>query len=307
MTIDQAVELLELTPPCDLRTIQLARRRMAKRWHPDRAAPAQRLVHERQMKSVNSAADLLEMRVEADGPITAVDVRVSADALRERQAEAGRRAYEAQQRETPGRRAGTKAERSIVYRYVRSATYPEWGVGSVVDVRFTGEGDDIQRWARVAFATGTHTLPIDNLIYVDFRRHEPDEERAERFLTAARDAISGGQTEIAIKRLIYARNAAPRHTEILRLLAYEYLTARQLREAGRAVRDWIRAEPDNPAAYRLAQAVYGEMGAHDLAADAARDADEAERRAHRHALRREPASLPRKKRAGRARRRRRTY
>src|SRR3954467_626952 len=128
MTIDQAMELLELEPPASLRAIQLARRKLAMRWHPDRAAPDQRNVHERQMKSVNSAADLLELRVEADGPITAIDVTVSAAAHRERQAEAGRRAYEAQEHAAPGRRAGTEAERSIVYRYVRSATYPEWGV-----------------------------------------------------------------------------------------------------------------------------------------------------------------------------------
>ena len=70
MTIDQAMELLELEPPASLRQIQLARRKLAKRWHPDRAAPDQRNVHERQMKSVNQAADLLELRVEADGPIT---------------------------------------------------------------------------------------------------------------------------------------------------------------------------------------------------------------------------------------------
>src|SRR5919206_2574050 len=95
MTIDQAMELLELEPPAGLRAVQLARRRLAKRWHPDRAAPDQRIVHERQMKSVNAAADLLFLRVEADGPITAMDVRVSAAAYRERQAEAGRRAYEA--------------------------------------------------------------------------------------------------------------------------------------------------------------------------------------------------------------------
>src|ERR687883_942031 len=170
MTIDQAVELLELTPPADLRAVQLARRRMAKRWHPDRAAPDQRFVHERQMKSVNAAADLLEARAEAEGRITAVDVRVSADFRRRRQAEAGERAYEAARRRPPGRRATTEPERSIVYRYVRSASYPEWGVGSVVDVSFTGEGDEIQRWARVRFATGTFTLPLDNLTFVDFAR-----------------------------------------------------------------------------------------------------------------------------------------
>ena len=277
MTIDQAVELLELTPPSDLREIQLARRRLAKRWHPDKAAPDQRHVHERQMKTINSAADLLEMRAEADGPITIVDVQVSADAERRRQAEAGRRAYEAAQR-TPSRRAGTQAERSIVYRYVRSSSYPEWGVGTIVDVRFTGEGDDLQRWARVEFATGTFTLPIDNLTFVDFAKRERDAERAERFLVAARDAVASHNHELAIKRLVYARNADPKRPEILRLLAHEYRRARKLKEAGRAVRDWIRREPDNPAAHRLAEGIYSDMGAHDLAADAARDARAARRR-----------------------------
>src|SRR5437763_16893131 len=92
MTIDQAMELLELEPPANLRQIQLARRKLAKRWHPDRAAPDQRIVHERQMKSVNQAADLLELRVEADGPITRMDVRVGAVDARSARAEAGRRA-----------------------------------------------------------------------------------------------------------------------------------------------------------------------------------------------------------------------
>src|SRR3954465_7374881 len=131
MTIDQAVELLELEPPATLRDIQLARRKLAKRWHPDRAALDQRIVHERQMKSVNTAADLLELRVEADGPITRMDVRVSADAARRARAEAGRRAYEAAQAKAQGgpESATAQPERSIVYRYVRSVTYPEWGVG----------------------------------------------------------------------------------------------------------------------------------------------------------------------------------
>jgi hypothetical protein len=201
MTIDQAVELLELETPASLRDIQLARRTLAKRWHPDRAAPDQRNVHERQMKSVNSAADLLEMRVEADGPITAMDVRVSADVARRARAEAGQRAYEAAQRRggagAGAGSAGAEAERSIVYRYVRSATYPEWGVGSVTDISFTGEGDDIQRWARVEFAGVKYTLPLDNLTFVDFAKRERDAERAQRFLVAAHDAIAAGNHELA--------------------------------------------------------------------------------------------------------------
>jgi tetratricopeptide (TPR) repeat protein len=280
MTIDQAVELLELTPPSDLRDVQLARRRLAKRWHPDRAAPDQRHVHERQMKTVNSAADLLEIRVEADGPITALDVQISADAHRRRQAEAGRRAYEASARD-PQRESNATPERSIVYRYVRSATYPEWGVGSVVAISFSGEGDDLQRWARVEFAPGTYTLPLDNLTFVDFAKRERDVERAERFLVAARDAIAQGDHALAAQRLVYARNAAPRDPEILGLLAGEYRHCARLKEAGRTVREWIRIEPDNPAAHRLAEGIYADMGAHDLAEDAARAARRAQRRRQR--------------------------
>jgi tetratricopeptide (TPR) repeat protein len=276
MTIDQAVELLELTPPADLRAVQLARRTLAKRWHPDKAAPDQRHVHERQMKVINSAADLLETRIESDGAITALHVQVSADTHRRQQAEAGRRFYERTQR-TSGRRAGTDAERSIVYRYVRSATYPEWGVGSIVDVGFTGDGDEIQQWARVAFADGTFTLPVDNLTFIDFAKTEPDAERAERFLAAARDAVSRGDHPRAIRRLVYARNAAPRRPEILRLLALEYRREGLPTEAARAARDWIRAEPHNPDAHRLLQGVYEDMGAHDLAEDAARAARAARR------------------------------
>lgn len=278
MTIDQAVELLELEPPADLRDIQLARRKLAKRWHPDRAAPAQRHVHERQMKSINSAADLLETRVNDAGPITATDVSVSAAVYREQQREAGERAYAAAQEEPATRRAGTSAERSVVYRYVRSASFPEWGVGSIVDVRFSGEGDDIQRWGRVQFGNGVHLLPMDNLVFVDFRQIEKDADRAERFLSAARDAVAEGKHDLAIKRLVYARNADPRRPAILSLLAHEYLRADRLREAGRAVRDWIRAEPDLPAAYRLAATIYRAMGADDLAADMDAEAAAAERR-----------------------------
>jgi tetratricopeptide (TPR) repeat protein len=281
MTIDQAVELLELEPPASLRDIQLARRKLAKRWHPDRAAPDQRIVHERQMKSVNSAADLLEMRVEADGPITRMDVRVAADAARRARAEEGQRAYEAAQRRggagAGAGSAGAQPERSIVYRYVRSVTYPEWGVGSITDISFTGEGDEIQRWARVEFSGEKLTLPLDNLMFVDFAKRERDEERAQRFLVAARDAIATGNHELASKRLVYARNADERNPEILSLLAEEYRVLGRLKEAGRTVRDWIRADPQNPAAYKLAEGIYEDMGASDLAADVA----EAGRRARR--------------------------
>src|SRR3954463_9683238 len=278
MTIDQAMELLELEPPANQRQIQLARRKLAKRWHPDRAAPDQRTVHERKRKSVNEAADLLELRVEADGPITRMDVRVAADAARRARAEAGRRAYEAAQAQRGTEAAGAQPERSIVYRYVRSVTYPEWGVGSITDISFTGDGDDIQRWARVEFDGRKLTLPLDNLVFVDFAKRERDAERAQRFLVAARDAISTGNHELASKRLVYARNADERNPEILSLLAEEYRALGRLKEAGRTVRDWIRADPSNPAAYKLAEGIYEDMGARDLAADVAKAGRRARRR-----------------------------
>src|SRR4051812_44508333 len=281
MTIDQAVELLELEPPASLRDIQLARRKLAKRWHPDRAAAEQRIVHERQMKTINQAADLLEMRVEADGPVTDMDVRVAADAARRARAEAGRQAYEASQAAQAAggpEAAGAQPERSIVYRYVRSVTYPEWGVGSITDISFTGDGDEIQRWARVEFNGRKLTLPLDNLTFVDFAKRERDAERAQRFLVAARDAISTGNHELASKRLVYARNADERNPEILALLAEQYRALGRLKEAGRTVRDWIRADPDNPAAYKLAEGIYEDMGALDLAADVAAAGRRARRR-----------------------------
>ena len=145
-------------------------------------------------------------------------------------------------------------------------------------MRFSGEGDEIQRWARVQFGNGVQLLPVDNLIFVDFRQRERDADRAERFLAAARDAVAERKHDLAIKRLVFARNADPKRPEILSLLAHEYLRVDRLREAGRAVRDWIRAEPHLPAAYRLAARVYAAMGAHDLADDMEREARAAEKR-----------------------------
>ena len=43
LDIEQHLLLLELEPPFDKRAVQLARRRMAKRWHPDVAPPGRQL------------------------------------------------------------------------------------------------------------------------------------------------------------------------------------------------------------------------------------------------------------------------
>ena len=60
LDIEQAVLLLEIDPPFSQRDIQLARRRLAKRWHPDIAPPGKQVEHERHLKAVNLAADQLE-------------------------------------------------------------------------------------------------------------------------------------------------------------------------------------------------------------------------------------------------------
>jgi len=45
LDVEAALVLLELEPPFDQREVQLARRRMAKRWHPDIAPPGRRHEH----------------------------------------------------------------------------------------------------------------------------------------------------------------------------------------------------------------------------------------------------------------------
>src|SRR3954462_8035865 len=96
LDIEQAVLLLEVEPPFDKRDIQLARRRQAKRWHPDIAPPGKQLQHERHLKAVNEAADQLEALAEDSrgGKVSKNAVKVSAAAARAARAEAGRRAYE---------------------------------------------------------------------------------------------------------------------------------------------------------------------------------------------------------------------
>src|SRR5579859_4537392 len=100
LDVEQALLLLELEAPFDQRTVQLARRRMAKRWHPDIASPGQRHQHERHLQAINEAADQLERLAEASrgGRVTSGAVRASAAAARKAREEAGRRAYEAEQR-----------------------------------------------------------------------------------------------------------------------------------------------------------------------------------------------------------------
>ena len=62
--LEQAMALLELEAPFDVRDVQLARRRMAKRWHPDIAPPGKQFEHQRHLQAINDMADELERLAE---------------------------------------------------------------------------------------------------------------------------------------------------------------------------------------------------------------------------------------------------
>src|SRR6201991_2175355 len=279
LDIEQSVLLLELEPPFDKRAVQLARRRMAKRWPPDIAPPGRQHEHERHLKAINEAADQLEDLAEDSrgGKVTRNAVKVSAAAARKRRAEEGQRAYEEEQRRRTADAdrekydpfASRVPDHSVVHRYARCVAYPEWGVGSVNGIYFSGEGDDVQQWARMSFQIGVRTVPAGSLQFVDFSKPDPGADRVERFMTAAQHAMAEGDYKLAAQRLVYARDAEPTNTSVLRLMTLAFWQSGNLTAAGRAVRDWARADPDRPAAHRFAARIYEDMGAIDLAAEAA--------------------------------------
>src|SRR3954453_15890418 len=279
LDLEQAVLLLEIEPPFDKRSIQLARRRVAKQWHPDIAPPGRQLEHERHLKAINEAADTLGQLAEESrgGRVTKNAVKVSAAAARKRRAEEGARAYAEEQRRqaqdadrTEHDPFGSRVpDHSVVHRYARCLSYPEWGVGSVNGIYFTGDGDDVQQWARVSFQPGIRTVPAGSLQFVDFSKPDPGAERVERFMTAAKHALAEGDFKLAARRLVFARNTEPGNTQVLRLLTLAFWQAGDYSAAGRAVRDWIRAERERPAPYRYAARIYEDMGALSQAVDAA--------------------------------------
>jgi predicted Zn-dependent protease len=279
LDIEQSVLLLELEPPFDKRDVQLARRRMAKIWHPDIAPPGKQFEHERHLKAINEAADQLEALAEGSrgGTVSRNAVKVSAAAARKARAEEGRRAYEAEQRRQAAEADRRKhdpfgarvPDHSVVHRYARCLSYPEWGVGSVTGIYFTGSDDDVQQWARVKFQPGVRTVPAGSLQFVDFSKPDPGAERVQRFMTAAQHAMAEGDYALAAQRLIYARDAEPSNVAVLRLMTLAFWQSGNLAAAGRAVRDWARVDGERPAPHRFAARIYEDMGAIDLAAEAA--------------------------------------
>src|SRR6202035_5197600 len=151
--LDIEQPLLRRAPPApfDKRDVQLARRRMAKRWHPDVAPQGRQFEHERHLKAINEAADQLERLAEGSrgGRVSRTAVRASTAAARREREEAGRRAYEAEQRAREHAQEQAKhdpfasrvPDHSVVHRYARCLSYPEWGVGTVAGIYFSGDPD----------------------------------------------------------------------------------------------------------------------------------------------------------------------
>jgi tetratricopeptide (TPR) repeat protein len=279
LDLEQSLLLLELEAPFDKRQVQLARRRMAKRWHPDIAPPGRRHEHERHLKAINEAADQLEYLAEESrgGKVSRNAVRASAMAARKAREEAGRRNYETQERARAAAADQQKhdpfgarvPDHSVVHRYTRCLSYPEWGVGEVQGIYFTGDGEDVQQWARVKFQIGIRTVPAGSLQFVDFSTPDPGHERVERFMTAAQHAMAEGNYPLAARRLVYARDSAPEDPAVLRLLTLAFWQSREMLAASRAVRDWARVERGRPTPYRFAARIYEDMGSLSLAEEAA--------------------------------------
>ena len=194
--------------------------KLAKVWHPDIAPPGKQFEHERHLKVINEAADTLERLAEQSrgGKVTRNAVKVCATAARKAREEAGRRNYEEEQRQRAAAADQQKhdpfgsrmPDHSVVHRYARCLSYPEWGVGTVNGIYFTGDPDDsMQQWARVSFHVGIRTVPAGSLQFVDFSKPDPGADRVQRFMTAAKHALAEGDFKLAAKRLVFARDAEP--------------------------------------------------------------------------------------------------
>jgi tetratricopeptide (TPR) repeat protein len=88
-------------------------------------------------------------------------------------------------------------------------------------------------------------------------------------MTAAKHALAEGDFQLAARRLVFARDADPRNTQVLRLMTLAFWQSGDYGAAARAVRDWARAEGERPAPYRYAARIYEDMGSLSQAVEAA--------------------------------------
>src|SRR6202020_3689946 len=156
----------------------------------------------------------------------------------------GRGAYEEEQRARASAADRAKhdpfgsrlPDPSVVHRYARCLSYPEWGVGTVTGIYFSGDEHDLQQWARVMFQVGVRTVPAGSLQFVDFSKPDPAADRVQRFMTAAQHALAEGDAQLAAQRLVYARDAEPNNPAVLRLLTSSFWQGGNLAPARRSVR-----------------------------------------------------------------------
>ena len=88
-------------------------------------------------------------------------------------------------------------------------------------------------------------------------------------MLAAQRAMAEGEYELAAQRLIYARDAEPENVAVLRLMTLAFWQAGKLDDGGaRGARLGPRRRQP-PAAHRFAARIYEDMGAVDLAEEAA--------------------------------------
>ena len=122
----------------------------------------------------------------------------------------------------------------------------------------------------MSFQVGVRTVPAGSLQFVDFSK--PDAARRPRPAVHDRRparARRGRRRRWPPSGSIYARDADPTNPAVLRLLTAAFWQAGNLPAAARTVRDWARVETDRPTPERFASRIYEDMGAIDLAADAA--------------------------------------
>ena len=280
LDIEQAVLLLELEPPFDKRDIQLARRRMAKQLasgHRAARPPARARAPPEGDQRGRRPARRSSPRSRAAGasPRTRSRSRPPPRAsAAPRRAPAPTPRSSASARRTPTAPSTTRSPRACPTTRSCTATraacpIPSGASAASTGIYFTGGGDDIQQWARVSFQPGIRTVPAGSLQFVDFSKPDPGAERVQRFMTAAKHALAEGDFKLAARRLVFARDAEPGNTQVLRLMTLAFWQAGDYSAAARAVRDWIRAERERPAPYRYAARIYEGMGALSQAVDAA--------------------------------------
>ena len=247
LDIEQAVLLLEIEPPFDKRDIQLARRRMAKRWHPDIAPPGKQLEHERHLKAVNEAADQLEQLAEESrgGKVTKNAVKVSAAAARKRRAEEGARAYAEEQRQR-AQDADQRQARPV--RLARARPLGRAPLRALPLLSRVGRRAASTASTSPAAATTSSSGRACRSSSASARcrparcssstsgKPDPGAERVERFMTAAKHALAEGDFALAARRLIFARDAEPRQpagaaADDARVLAGGRLLRRRARRA----------------------------------------------------------------------------